>query len=146
MRPQSCTGPFNYYIFHKVPISYCFLLFFMIWSEYIWEHQEHPQKPHFANPCVLISLTVGDNMMPWWDQHGGKPYHREDVDRDRIIAIYSQRTEVSFSARNNTRIRWRRVKTLSQHQVGVNLQKYAQHKPWISTWHIFHEFHKIMPG
>ena len=40
----------------------------------------------------------------------------------------------------------RRVKTLGQHQVGVNLQSHAQHQLWISTWHIFHEFHKIMPG
>ena len=45
-----------------------------------------------------------------------------------------------------TRTRWRRVKTLGQHQVGVNLQSHAQHQLWISTWHIFHEFHKIMPG
>ena len=46
----------------------------------------------------------------------------------------------------DTRTRWRRVKTLGQHQVGVNLQSHAQHKLWISTWHIFHEFRKIMPG
>ena len=45
-----------------------------------------------------------------------------------------------------TRTRWRRVKTLGQHQVGVNLQSHAQHQLWIPTWHIFHEFHKIMPG
>ena len=45
-----------------------------------------------------------------------------------------------------TRTRWRRVKTLGQHQVGVNLQSHAQHQLWISTWHIFHEFHKIMPS
>ena len=45
-----------------------------------------------------------------------------------------------------TRTRWRRVKTLGQHQVGVNLQSHAQYKLWISTWHIFHEFRKIMPG
>ena len=45
-----------------------------------------------------------------------------------------------------TRTRWRRVKTLGQHQVGVNLQSHAQHQLWISTWHIFHEFHKIMSG
>ena len=38
--------------------------------------------------------------------------------------------------------RWRRVKTLGQHQVGVNLQSHAQHKLWISTWHIFCEFQK----
>ena len=41
-----------------------------------------------------------------------------------------------------TRTRWRRVKTLGQHQVGMNLQSHAQHQLWISTWHIFHEFHK----
>ena len=46
----------------------------------------------------------------------------------------------------STRTRWRRVKTLGQHQVGVNLQSHAQHQLWISTSHIFHEFHKIMPG
>ena len=45
-----------------------------------------------------------------------------------------------------TRTRWRRVKTLGQHPVGVNLQSHAQHQLWISTWHIFHEFHKIMPS
>ena len=45
-----------------------------------------------------------------------------------------------------TRTRWRRVKTLGQHQVGVNLQSHAQHQLWISTWHIFDEFHKIMPS
>ena len=45
-----------------------------------------------------------------------------------------------------TRTRWRRVKTLGQHQVGVNLQSHAQHQLWISTWHIFHEFHKLMPS
>ena len=45
-----------------------------------------------------------------------------------------------------TRTRWRHVKTLGQHQVGVNLQSHAQHQLWISTWHIFHEFHKIMPS
>ena len=45
----------------------------------------------------------------------------------------------------HTRTRWRRVKTLGWHQVGVNLQSHAQHQLWISTWHIFHEFHKIMP-
>ena len=27
-----------------------------------------------------------------------------------------------------TRTRWRRVKTLGQHQVGVNLQSHAQHQ------------------
>ena len=47
---------------------------------------------------------------------------------------------------NKTRTRWRRVKTLGQHQVGVNLQSHAQHQLWISTWHIFHEFQKIMPS
>ena len=47
---------------------------------------------------------------------------------------------------NKTRTRWRRVKTLGRHQVGVNLQSHAQHQLWISTWHIFHEFHKMMPG
>ena len=31
-----------------------------------------------------------------------------------------------------------------QHQVGVSLQSHAQHQLWISTWCIFHEFHKIM--
>ena len=31
-----------------------------------------------------------------------------------------------------TRTRWRRVKTLAQHQVGVNLQSHAQHQLWIS--------------
>ena len=36
-----------------------------------------------------------------------------------------------------TRTHWRRVKTLGQYQVGVNLQSHAQHKLWISTWHIF---------
>ena len=41
-----------------------------------------------------------------------------------------------------TRTHRRRVKTLGQHQVGVNLQSHAQHQLWISTWHIFHEFHK----
>ena len=45
-----------------------------------------------------------------------------------------------------TRTRWRRVKTLGQHQVGVNLQSHAQHQLGISTRHIFHEFHKIMPS
>ena len=48
--------------------------------------------------------------------------------------------------RFKTRTRWRSVKTLGQHQVGVNLQSHSQHQLWISTWHIFHEFHKIMPG
>ena len=47
---------------------------------------------------------------------------------------------------NKTRTRWRRVKTLDRHQVGVNLQSHTQHQLWISTWHIFHEFHKMMPG
>ena len=37
-------------------------------------------------------------------------------------------------------------KTLGQHQVGVNLQSHSQHQLWISPWHIFHEFHKMMPG
>ena len=55
--------------------------------------------------------------------------------------IYTSNTNV-----NVTRTRWRRVKTLGQHQVGVNLQSHAQHQLWISTWHIFHEFHKIMPS
>ena len=45
-----------------------------------------------------------------------------------------------------TRTRWRRVKTLGQDQVGVNLRSHTQHKLWISTWRIFHEFRKIMPG
>ena len=53
---------------------------------------------------------------------------------------------VLTAAMNTTRTRWRRVKTLDQHQVGVNLQSHAQHQLWISTWHIFHEFHKIMPS
>ena len=33
-----------------------------------------------------------------------------------------------------TRTRWRRVKTLGQHQIGVNFQSDAQHQLWISTW------------
>ena len=45
-----------------------------------------------------------------------------------------------------TRTHWRRVKTLGQHQVGVNLQSHAHHQQWISTWRIFHEFHKIIPA
>ena len=53
---------------------------------------------------------------------------------------------ISICTMNLTRTRWRRVKTLGQHQVGVNLQSHAQHQLWISTWHIFHEFHKIMPS
>ena len=36
-----------------------------------------------------------------------------------------------------TRTCWRRIKTLSQHQVRVNLQSHAQHQLWISTWHFF---------
>ena len=63
------------------------------------------------------------------------PNEHEDVDKYGWFAISSE-----------TRTRWRRVKTLSQHQVGVNLQSHAQHQLWISTWHIFHEFHKIMPS
>ena len=35
--------------------------------------------------------------------------------------------------KDQTRTRWRRVKTLGQHQVGVNLQSHAQHQLWIST-------------
>ena len=45
-----------------------------------------------------------------------------------------------------TRTRWRLVKTLGQHQAGVNFQSHAQHQLWISAWPIFHEFYKIMPG
>ena len=52
----------------------------------------------------------------------------------------------TLSYQYTTRTRWRRVKTLGQHQVGVNLQSHAQHQLWISTWHIFHEFHKTMPS
>ena len=33
-----------------------------------------------------------------------------------------------------TRTHWRRVKSLGQHQVGVNFQSHAQHQLWISTW------------
>ena len=43
-----------------------------------------------------------------------------------------------------TRTCWRRVETLGQHQVGMNLQSHAQHQLWISTWRIFHEFYKTM--
>ena len=45
-----------------------------------------------------------------------------------------------------TRTRWRREKTLGQHQVGVNFQSHAQHQLLNFTWCIFHEFQKRMPG
>ena len=33
-----------------------------------------------------------------------------------------------LGSRIYTKTRWRRVKTLAQHQVGVNLQSHAQHQ------------------
>ena len=63
--------------------------------------------------------------------------------KPHIIHSLAETTSVAYwYSYLATRTRWRRVKTLGQHQVGVNLQIHAQHKLWISTWHIFHEFRK----
>ena len=92
----------------------------------------------FAWTSLLSLVITPENfMMIWWEKHCEKGVTDGQTEITVLRAAWSQL---------KTRTRWRRVKTLGQHQVGVNLQSHAQHQLWISTWHIFHEFHKIMPS
>ena len=103
---------------------------------------------------ILVRLHLYTETAPWsvrcllwilWKCHKknnkilNTPW--EALDLEAFAEVCGERVPA-----NITRTRWRRVKTLGQHQVGVNLQSHARHQLWISTWHIFHEFHKIMPG
>ena len=96
---------------------------------------------YWANLALIISFTT------WFKQ---KRKYGPYAIPSKIMAWVSKLLNLTSvlghrSMQSITRTRLRRVKTLGQHQVGVNLQSHAQHQLWISTWHIFHEFHKITP-
>ena len=80
--------------------------------------------------------------------------NRVQCDTDSIIKIYTQlktvdtrsKTETDMDAVfNMNKNTLETCKNPRPNQVGMNFQSHA-HQLWISTWYIFHVFHKMMPG
>ena len=96
----------------------------------------------FWNPCVNSKLLQEINHamqilclanLTSWTMKLNSAISKFTRMKFRIVRLSPRQICTQIS----TRTRWRRVKTLGQHQVGVNLQSHAQHQLWISTWHIF---------
>ena len=114
------------------------------------------QRPVTRSFDVFFDLRLNRRLSKkksrgWWFETSSRPLLRH-CNAGIYLTSYNPNENENYifsdikCGQRKTRTRWRRVKTLGQHQVGVNLQSHAQHQLWISTWHIFHEFHKIMPG
>ena len=124
-------------------------------SRTIWTNmahlQYHPRQCHIK-ATQQVWWTYWINWLSYcvnMDDGNRQTDRRTDGRTDRRTDGQTQVTTITLRPKRprvKTRTRWRRVKTLGQHQVGVNLQSHAQHQLWNSTWHIFHEFHKIMPS